>query len=193
MCHTSQDEVAEMQQMNTLGQVAPRSVNVGDAGGAVDMFVKITGRKQGVIKGESEDAKHIGEIDAESYHWGVVQGFSTNGLPTGKRQYGKFTFVMRSQIATPKLLSACATNESLTEVLITCRKAGGTQQEYIKWTLTNASVAEVNSGYLFSGQLIPYDEVSLVFQKIQLEYRPQKADGTLGAGVIFSDDMSMSV
>jgi type VI secretion system secreted protein Hcp len=176
-----------------LAQGAPRSASAGSGGGVVDMFVKMTGRKQGVIKGESEDAKHIGEIDIVTYHWGVVQGFSVQGLPTGKRQYSKFTFAMRSQVATPKLLSCCATNESLTEVVITCRKAGGTQQEYMKWTLTNASVAEVKSGYLYPDQIIPYDEVSLVFQKIQLEYKPQKADGTLGAGVLFADDWSMSV
>jgi type VI secretion system secreted protein Hcp len=99
---------------------------------------------------------------------------------------------MRSQTATPKLLNACSCNESLTEVVITCRKAGGQQQEYMKWTLTNASVAEVKTGYIFSGQIMPYDEVSLVFQKIQLEYKPQKADGTLGAGIIFMDEVSMN-
>ena len=67
----------------------------------IDMFVKITGVKQGVIKGESEDAHHKGEIDVESYQWGVVQGFDAHtGQATGKRQRQKFTFRMRSQVAT---------------------------------------------------------------------------------------------
>jgi type VI secretion system secreted protein Hcp len=158
----------------------------------VDMFVKMTGRKQGVMKGESEDGKHKGEIDIESFHWGVVQGFTAQGQATGKRQPGKFKFVMRSQSATPLILSACSCNESLSEVVITCRKAGGHQQEYIKWTLTNASVAEVETGFLIPGQIMPYDQVSLVFQKIQLEYKPQTSTGTLGAGIIFMDDVSMN-
>src|ERR1700692_3731043 len=88
----------------------------------VDIYVKITGKKQGFIKGEVVTPTHAGEIQAVWYRWGVVQGFSTQGLPTGKRQLGKFMFLMASQLATPKLLSAGATNESLTQVVISCNK-----------------------------------------------------------------------
>jgi type VI secretion system secreted protein Hcp len=160
----------------------------------VDMFLKVTGVKQGVIKGESEDAKHKGEIDIESYQWGVTQGFDVNtGMATGKRQRQKFIFRMRSQLSTPLLLNACCTNEVLKTVVFTCRKAGGKQEEYMTWTLTNASIAEIKTGYVTQDQLIPHDELSLVFQKIELDYKPQKADGTLGSAVIFLDDFQQRV
>jgi len=155
----------------------------------VDMFVKITGVKSGVIKGESEDAKHKGEIDVEWYQWGVTQGFDPQtGMPTGKRQRARFSFRMRSQLATPLLLNACSCNEVLKTVVFTCRKAGGKQEEYMVWTLTNASVSEMKTGYVTPDELIPHDEVSLVFQKIELDYKPQKPDGSLGSSVMFMDD-----
>ncbi|SPE42190.1 Type VI secretion system effector, Hcp1 family [Candidatus Sulfopaludibacter sp. SbA3] len=159
----------------------------------VDIFVKITGVKSGWIKGESEDAKHKGEIDVESYHVGVNQGFNTTGLPTGKRQWKQFIFRMRSQVATPLLLSACSCNEVLKTAVFTCRKAGGKQEEYMIWTLTNCSIADYKTGYVTDDTLIPHDEVSLVFQKIELDYKPQKADGTLGPSVVFVDDFQARV
>src|SRR5690348_12748047 len=45
----------------------------GKAGGEVDLFLKVTGTKQGVIKGESQDHKHKDEIDIQSFQWGVAQ------------------------------------------------------------------------------------------------------------------------
>ena len=158
------------------------------------MFLKVTGVKSGVIKGESEDHKHAGEIDVEWYQWGVIQGFDAHtGMPTGKRQRSKFVFRMRSQSSTPLLLNACSCNEVLKTVVFTCRKAGGKQEEYMIWTLTNASIAEIKTGYVTPDEVIPHDELSMVFQKIQLDYKPQKADGTLGASILFMDDFQARV
>jgi type VI secretion system secreted protein Hcp len=162
--------------------------------GQVDMFLKITGNKQGVIKGESSDHKHGGEIDIYSYSWGIIQPVSQHGgLSTGKREHKQFRFVMRSQSATPQLLQAVSTGEHLKEVVLTCRKAGTQQQEYMKWKLTNAFIAEIKTGYLVPGDIIPHDEVALVFQKVELEYKNQKADGTLGAAIVYMDDFQTHV
>jgi len=85
---------------------------------------------------------------------------------------------------------------------MTCRKAGGKQQDYMIWTLTNASIREIKAGYFdhvpaqaaaaAAQPVIPYDEMSLVYQKIELDYKPQTKDGTLGAGVSFMDDWSLA-
>lgn len=110
---------------------------------------------------------------------------------TGKRQLGIFRFLMMSQSATPKLLSSACTGEVLSEVTITCRKAGKEQQEFMVWALTNAIVAKVETGYLDSGMLIPHDLASLAFRKIELTYKEQKPDGTLGGGIVFVDDWNI--
>jgi type VI secretion system secreted protein Hcp len=157
----------------------------------VDMFMKITGNAQGVIKGESYDSKHLGEIEVESYSWDIVQPYDKtgSGLATGKRQLGLFTFSMRSQVATPKLMQACCTGEHLKTAVFTCRKAGGQQQEYMKWTLTNAMVVNLKTGCVGGIDLLPHDQISLTFRKIEVDYKEQKADGTLGGGIMFMDDL----
>lgn len=157
---------------------------------AIDIFVKIKGAVQGVIKGESFDAGHKDEIVAHSYNWDVTQPYdkSHSGLAAGKRQLGVFKFVMTTQSATPKLLQAACTGEVLSTVTFTCRKAGGKQQEYMVWTLTNALVVKLETGYLTPGEVAPYDQVSLTFRAINLTYKTQNADGTLGGGIMFEDD-----
>lgn len=165
----------------------------GQAGGHVDLFIKLTGVKQGWIKGESFDHKHKDEIDVHSYTWGVKNAYDVaTGQATGRRQHSVLKFMMRSQSATPLILACCCTNETLKEVILTCRKAGGQQQEYMKWKLTNARVVDLSTGYLVPEDITPHDQVSLTFQKIELEYKAQKQDGTLGAGILFSDDWSLS-
>jgi type VI secretion system secreted protein Hcp len=171
----------------------PTAVESQKIQGNVDLFIKITGVKQGVIKGESFDAKHKGEIDVESYTWGVKLAYDlATGAAAGKRQHSVLKFVMRSQSATPLLLQATCTNETLKEVVLTCRKAGGKQEEYMKWKLTNARVCQMNHGYLIPDNIIPHDEVSLTFQKIELNYQAQNQDGTLGSALMFSDDWSLN-
>ena len=41
------------------------------SGGAGDMFLMVKGAKHGLIKGESQDDKHKGEIDVLSWSWGM--------------------------------------------------------------------------------------------------------------------------
>jgi type VI secretion system Hcp family effector len=157
-------------------------------GGQVSMYIKLTGQKQGWIKGDS--ANHIckDQIDVYSYVWGVKQGFdAATGQPTGKRALQKLTFLMRSQRATPLILGATCTGENLKEVILSCFRPGkaGAQELYLKWTLTNARLCDIETGVLFSDEILPYDRVSLTFQKIQLEY-PE-------GGIIFSDDWTTRV
>ncbi len=156
---------------------------------AVDIFVKIKGTKQGVIKGESMDSKHAGEIDAYSYTWDIVQPTDKggSGLASGKRQLGVFKFLMDTQSATPKLFSAAASGEVLTEVTVTCRKAGKDQQEYLVWTLTNGMITRIDTGYLGHGDVTPHDQVSMTFRTITMTYKEQQASGTLGGAITFTD------
>ena len=159
------------------------------AGSGVDIFVKIKGKHQGVIKGESMDSKHGGEIDVYSYTWDVVQPTdkSGSGLAAGKRVFGVFTFLMDTQSATPKLFTAATTGEVL-EATFTCRKAGQEQQEYLIWTLTNGMITRIDTGYLVPGKITPHDQVSMTFRTITMTYREQQAAGGLGGGITFTDN-----
>lgn len=159
-------------------------------GATVDIFVKIKATSQGIINGESQDSKHKNEIQAENYIWDVQQPIDSagSGLATGRRKLGVFRFLMTSCTATPKLLTACCTGEVLTETTITVRKAGKEQQEYMVWKLKNGLIASVETGLIDANSGIPHDEIAISFRTIELTYKQQNADGTLGGGIMFSDE-----
>jgi type VI secretion system secreted protein Hcp len=152
---------------------------------AVDYFLKIDG-----IDGESADAKHKNEIEVESWSWGETQTGSAahgGGGGAGKVAMQDFHFVVRTSKASPQLMLACATGQHLKMAVLTGRKAGDKQQEFLKFTLTDLLVSSYQvkgeTGGDSGGDVVPTDQLSLNFARIEMEYKPQQADGTLDGPV----------
>lgn len=148
---------------------------------AVDYFLKLKG-----IDGESTDDKHKGEIDVLSWSWGETQSGSHatgGGGGAGKVQMQDFHFTMSVNKASPKLLLACATGEHIVDAKLTCRKAGKGQQEYLIFKFTDLLVSSYQSGGSHSSDVVPTEQISLNFAKIEIEYKPQKADGSLDGSI----------
>ncbi len=93
-----------------------------------------------------------------------------------------FSFVARTSKASPKLMLACATGEHIKKAVLTVRKAGGEQQEYYRVTMTDLLVSSFSAGGA-EGAVVPTDQFSLNFSKIEVEYRPQEPTGQLAAPV----------
>ena len=145
---------------------------------AVDYFLKIDG-----IDGESSKNKHENEIELESWSWGESQSGTAahgGGGGAGKVAMQDFHFVMKVSKASPKLMLACATGEHIKKAVLTARKAGKEQQEYLKVTLSDLLVSSYQTGGSGHGDVVPTDQVSLNFSKIEVDYKEQKADGSLG-------------
>jgi type VI secretion system secreted protein Hcp len=143
-----------------------------------DLFLKIEG-----IEGESNDAKHKGAIELESWSWGATQhGTHANGSGGGggKVAMQDFHAVMKVNKASPRLMLACATGDHIKKATLICRKAGKEQQEYLKLTLTDVLVSSFQSGHN-TGGLVPTEQFSLNFARIEYEYKEQKSDGSLAA------------
>jgi type VI secretion system secreted protein Hcp len=154
---------------------------------AVDYFLKIEG-----IDGESQDHKHKGEIHLESFSWGEHQSGSHSaggGGGAGKVSMQDFHFVMQVNKASPKLMLACATGEHIKKAVLTCRKAGKEQQEFLKIEFDDLLVASYQTGGSGHSDIVPSDQVALNFAKIHIEYKEQKADGTLGPPVKAAYDL----
>ena len=153
----------------------------------VDYFLKIDG-----IKGESQDSKHKDEIQLLSWSWAEEQSgkrdFSTSGGGIGRVRMEDFQFTMNSNVASPKLMLACATGDHIKQALLTCRKAGKEQQEYLKLTLSDVLVSSYKTNGGDSDHL-PMDSVSLNFGKILIDYRKQDQNGQLVAGTVASYDL----
>ena len=153
---------------------------------AFDMFAKI-----GDIKGESRDAKHKDEIDVLSWSWGVSHSGSVThggGGGAGKATFQDFNFTHRTDKASPLLMKSCATGTHIPEATITVRKAGKGQQDYLIIKMTDVLITSVALG-------TPGDEpsgaenVTLQTAKVDLEYKAQKPDGSLDAGLHFTYDI----
>ena len=102
-----------------------------------------------------------------------------------------FHFVMKVNKASPKLMLACATGEHISKATLTCRKAGKEQQEYLKINFTELLVSSFQTGGS-AGDVVPTDQISVNFSKIEVEYKPQKADGSLDAPVKAGYDLKLN-
>lgn len=148
---------------------------------AVDYFLKLDG-----VDGESHDHKHKGEIDLQSWSFGATNSGSFSmggGGGAGKVSMQDFHFVMNSSKASPKLMLACATGEHIKKAVLICRKAGTEQQEYLKVTMSDVLVSSYQTGGAAHGGDTSTDQISLNFAKIEVEYKEQKPDGSLGGAI----------
>lgn len=177
---------------------------------AVDYFLKIDG-----VEGESQDAKHKGEIDIESFSWGATNRGSAahgNGGGAGKVSMQDFHFVMQFNKASPRLFLATANGEHFKKAVLSVRKAGKEDTDFLTWTLTDCLVASyetgansvaVNESVGSAGEpspevtaarnassAAPVDEFSLNFAKIEVSYRTQNVDGSPGAPVTTGWDLA---
>ena len=151
-----------------------------------DYFLQISG-----IPGESMDSKHKDWIDVLSWSWGETNSGTVHaggGGGAGKVAFQALSFAMRLSKASPALFLACASGQHIKEAKLVGRKAGKGQQEYLTFKFRDVLV----SSFQTTGTeelAAPTDSVSLAFAKIEVEYKPQKSDGSLGAPVAFRYDL----
>jgi type VI secretion system secreted protein Hcp len=154
---------------------------------AVSIFARI-----GTIKGESQDAKHKDEIEVLSWSWGLANSGTIahggGGGGAGKASFHDLSFTHHVDKASPLLMKACATGEHIKDATITVRKAGKGQQEYLVITMTDVIVTSVSTSVSAEGEAT-IEGVTLAFAKVDLEYKPQKPDGSPDAGLHFTYDI----
>ena len=153
----------------------------------VDYFLKID-----TVPGDSHDAHHPNEIDVVSFSWGEsnVAPLAGSGAGAGKVQVEDFHFAAGMSSASPKLMLLCANGKHVASAVLVARRPGASQQEYLKVTLNDVTITAYHVS-ASSGD-VPLDEVSLRFSKVQIDYRPQKATGALGAAVHSGWDVKLN-
>jgi len=157
---------------------------------AVDYFLKIDG-----IDGESQDSKHKNEIDVSSWSWGASQAGTMaagGGGGAGKVSMQDFHFTMSVNKSTPKLVLACSSGQHIPKAVLTCRKAGTDQQEFLLYTFSDVLVSSYQTGGSGHGDVVPVDQISLNYTKIEVEYKEQKPDGTLAGPIKAGWDLKLN-
>jgi type VI secretion system secreted protein Hcp len=159
------------------------------AAALVDYFLQIDG-----VEGESPDAQYPGLIQVQSWQWAEENsgrwGFGSGG-GAGKVEMKDFEFRMVSNKASPKLFLMCATGEHVPQAKLICRKSGGTQMDFLTVTFSNCLVSSFTTVGNLPGDMatkqgltdtvLPVDEIKINFARIELEYKEQRNDGTMGA------------
>ena len=148
---------------------------------AADYFLKLDPK----IDGEATDGKHKGEIELESWSFGVSNASSallSGGSGSGKSVPGDFLCTKRQDKSSPRLAQAVAMGDHFKSAVITIRKAGGTQQEYLVITLNDVYISSFQSSGTGNG-VLPVESLSLNYAQMVQEYKEQKADGSLGGSV----------
>ena len=151
---------------------------------AVDYFLKVDG-----IPGESQDAKHKGEIDVVGWSWGetaAVQG-GAGRAGAGKVQLQDFHFTSRISKASPKLMEACASGKHIKSAVLSARKAGEGKAEFLSFSLSDVLISSYQTG-VGESDGAPIDTVALSFSSLEVEYRETKPDGSIGASIRFGWD-----
>ncbi|KMZ12652.1 putative protein ImpD [Candidatus Burkholderia humilis] len=145
---------------------------------SVDMYMKVDG-----VSGESRDVNHKGWTDIESYTWGAKQPGSMatdGGGEIGKVSFDDLLVETYVDKATPALLKYCANGKHLAQVELSICKAGGTQVEYKRITLSDVLVVAVQQGATRGSEAV---KISYRFQvaKVKQQYWEQTDQGGKGS------------
>ena len=162
---------------------------IASAGGSGDIFLMIKGARSGVIKGEAQDSAHAHEIDIVSWTWGMqARATLGGGSASGKPTVHELRVVKRVDSASTALMSALRSNELIAKAVLTQRKAGKGQLEFLKVTIEQGRVTglTIEAGDR-SGSPDLFEQVSFSFNKISVEYVPQGIDGQAMGGMMYTD------
>jgi type VI secretion system secreted protein Hcp len=145
---------------------------------ADDIFLKISG-----IQGEVLDSVHKGELEILSWSWGESTGTAKTKrgvLPAACIQ--DVSLVKRIDAASPQLILNSVAGVVAPEAVLTMRRSGKGQQEFLVLKMTNVTVV---SYQISSSGESPIETFVLRFESMRGEYFRQKADGTLDTPIIF--------
>jgi type VI secretion system secreted protein Hcp len=145
----------------------------------VDYFLKLQG-----IDGESTDAQFPKHIQLESWSWGESNTGSHatgSGGGAGKVAMQDFSFVMQMNRASATIAQHCAGGAHIGFAELNCRKAGDTPQVFLKIKLTDLLVSSYMTGGSSHGDIVPTDQISVNYAKIEFSYGQQDAKGKVAS------------
>ncbi len=136
------------------------------------------------ITGESQIIP--GGIDLLSYSLAV-------NLPIGTTRptFGDFTFVANTSSASPALLFGIIGGRPFQTATLYVQRTDGAQQQYLTYTLSNASITSYQPGNQ-SGVSLPTEQFAVKYTRIAIAYRVINPDGSLGPPIITCYDLPLN-
>jgi type VI secretion system secreted protein Hcp len=154
----------------------------------VDTFLHLQTKRAGKIKGEASSPGHVDDIVVNSWTWGLAASSAIGSKEsTARRSYKALTVTKHIDRASTPLMSALATNDEVKEARIALRRAGGQQDEYFTIKLASGRIASLDQSVDANGSTV--ETFTIVFNKIDVEYRLQQKEGSAGGTSTFSDEI----
>ena len=156
---------------------------------STDWFLKVDG-----VVGESTADRYQGAIEVEAWSWGLSNSTSVGGatgstVSAGKPTFERLNVMARVSSASPQLLRACAVGAVIKSVVLSGVRLGGKAPlEFATYTLSDAFVSSAQQSG--SSGDVPSEQLALGFRRVQVDYRPQLPDGSLGKAVTFRYDVA---
>jgi type VI secretion system secreted protein Hcp len=151
---------------------------------SIDSHIKFDG-----VEGESSHQDHKGEIEVLSWTWGVSNASLTSGTGSGKGKAspGDLHFTHLYDKASPVLAKKCAQGVHFPNVVITARKSGEGQKDFLKITMKEVFITSVQPSGSSGGDIM--ESVSMSYGAIEFGYKAQDTKGGLGGEVKFAWDV----
>lgn len=146
-----------------------------------DQYMKLDG-----IEGESKDSGHENEIDVLNWSWGASQAGSlhvASGGGSGRVNIQDLSFTKNVDKSSTNLFINCCNGNHIPSAVLTVRKAGGEQVEYLIITMEPVMVTSITLGGSGGDEDIITETITFNFAKVKVEYTKQEPDGSAGATV----------
>jgi len=155
---------------------------------AIDTHIKFDG-----VDGESTHADHKGEIEVLSWAWNVhnASALSGGGSGKGKAQPGDLIFTHTYDKASPVLAKKCAQGVHFKEAVVTARKAGEGQKDFLKITMKEVFITSVAPSAGGDGDIM--ESVSMSYGSIDFAYKAQDEKGGTTGEVKFGWNVKTTV
>lgn len=156
--------------------LAPPLLAVGPA-----FYISFEGTRQGRLTGESQQPNRGLQSEGLKYEYeSEVPRDKTTGLPTGRRKHEPVIITKEWGAATPQLFEAMSTGEVLKTVRLDFVRTlpDGTEEIWQTITLSNAQIVALRqyTDEEGKGNYRQLEEISLIFEKIEIAHRPSKND-----------------
>lgn len=148
---------------------------------AIDTHIKFDG-----VDGEATHKDHKGEIQVLAWSWGLSNATNVTaggGSGKGKAEPGEVSFMHTYDKASPILAKKCAQGAHFKEVVMTSRKAGEGQKDFLKVTLKEVYITSVQPSGSSGGDIT--ENVAMSYGSIDFSYKAQDDKGALTGEVKF--------
>ncbi|NJM32706.1 MAG: type VI secretion system tube protein Hcp [Limnobacter sp.] len=155
-----------------------------------DMFLALSGSRQGAIQGESSANGHNQEIEINSWSWGMSQDVNLVAHGQSKASSRAIQVTKDVDRSSTAIMSALKSAEVLSEVVLVCRDSGGERPiDYLKIRLRSARICdyEISGAGSESNARQVQETFSLAFKDIEVTYTPKSGPNTKNGACTFVD------